>query len=108
MDAAAGVGLAEVDGGEAGWVGSDLLRRAFGDDLAAAIAAERAEVDDVVGVEHDVEVVLDDDDGVAAVGEALEDGEQVAHVLEARGRSWARRGCRGCGRSSAGRARSRA
>ena len=65
-----------------GWRG-DLLRRALGDDVAAAVAALGAEVDDVVGVEHDVEVVLDDDDRVAAVDEALQHGEQVAHVLEA-------------------------
>ena len=42
------------------------------------------EVDDVVRVQHDVDVVLDDDDGVAAIGEALQHGEQVAHVLEER------------------------
>ena len=54
----------------------------FDDDLAAFVAAERAEVDDVVGVLHDVEVVLDDDDGVAGVDETVEDAKQGVGVLE--------------------------
>ena len=41
--------------------------------LAAAFGAQ---VDDVVGALDDVQVVLDDEDGVAAVAEALEDGEE--------------------------------
>src|SRR3972149_4822421 len=45
-------------------------------------AARGAEVDRVVGVEDDVEVVLDDDDGVAAARQPLQHGEQVADVLE--------------------------
>ena len=70
---AAGVGA--VDGG-------DLLGRAMGDDAATALAAFGAHVEDVVGVADDVEVVLDDDDGVAEVGEAMEDFEELANVVE--------------------------
>ena len=62
--------------------GGDLLGGAVGDDAAAAFAALGAEVEDVVGVADDVEVVLDDDDGVAEVGEAVEDFEELADVVE--------------------------
>lgn len=64
----AGVG-GVVAGEEAAGVGfgygGDLLGRAVGYDAAAAFAAFGAEVEDVVGVADDVEIVLDDDDGVA-------------------------------------------
>src|SRR5882757_7068740 len=56
---AAGVGAGD---------GGDLLGRAVGDDAAAAFAALGPHVEDVVGVADDVEVMLDDDDGVAEVG----------------------------------------
>jgi hypothetical protein len=54
----------------------------MGDDAAAVFAAFRAEVEDPVGVADDVEVVLDDDDGVAEVGEAVKDFEELADVVE--------------------------
>ena len=60
----------------------DLLGRALGDDQAAAVAALGAHVDDPVGVLDDVEVVLDDDDGVALVDQPLQHLEQLADVLE--------------------------
>src|SRR5882757_9632796 len=60
----AGEEAASVRGGD----GGDLLGRAVGDDAAAAFAAFGAHVEDVVGVADDVEIVLDDDDGVAQVG----------------------------------------
>src|SRR5512135_1866125 len=41
-----------------------------------------AEVEDPVGRLHDVEVVLDDDDRVAAVHEGMEDVEELLHVVE--------------------------
>ena len=62
--------------------GRDLLGRAVGDDASAALAAFGAEVEDVVGVADDVEIVLDDDDGVAEIGEPVEDFEQLADVVE--------------------------
>ena len=75
-----------VAGEEGGGVGAlhrgDLLGCAVGDDAAAAFAAFGAEVEDVVGVADDVEVVLDDDDGVAEVGEAVKDFEEFADVVE--------------------------
>ena len=51
----------------------DVLGTACRDDGAALVATLRAEVDDVVSRLDDVEVVLDDDDGVAACDEALQD-----------------------------------
>src|SRR5262249_45023785 len=47
-----------------------------------ARASFGAEIDDPVGALHDVEVVLDHDDGVARLDEALEDGEELLDVLE--------------------------
>ncbi len=49
-----------------------MFRGAFGDDAAAGGAAFGAEVEDPVGGFDDVGVVLDDEDGVAEVGEAVQ------------------------------------
>ena len=50
--------------------------------VAALVAAFGAELDDVVGGSDDVGVVLDDDDGVAAVEEGAEGGEEFLDVVE--------------------------
>jgi hypothetical protein len=60
----------------------DQFGGAFGDDAASTFAAFGAEVDDPVGVADDVEIVLDDDDGIAEVGEAVKDFEELADVVE--------------------------
>ena len=60
----------------------DRFWRALGDHLAAAGAALGPHVDDPVGGLDDVEVVLDDDDRVAGVDDALQDAEQLADVFE--------------------------
>src|SRR5579859_660859 len=80
------VGDAE-DAGESlasiGFFGAgDEFGRALGDDAAAAFAALRAEVDDPVGLFDDVEVMLDDQDGVAEGDEALKDVEEFANVVK--------------------------
>ena len=49
---------------------------------ATARAAFGADVDDVVGHLNQVEVVLDDEDGVAFVGQLLEHVGQVINILE--------------------------
>src|SRR4051812_2161728 len=66
----------------------DLLGRAAGDDLAAVLAALGTHVDDPVGRLDDVQVVLDDDDRVPLVDQAVQDVEQALDVREvqARGR----------------------
>src|SRR3954466_6151812 len=60
----------------------DVLRRALGDHGAAARTAFGAEIDDPVGGLDHVEIVLDDEDRVAAVDETVQHLEQYAHVLE--------------------------
>jgi hypothetical protein len=60
----------------------DLLRRAGGDDLTAAVATFRAEVDDLVGGLDDFEIVLDDDHGVALVGEFVQHLQKLLDVVE--------------------------
>ena len=57
-----------------------MLGCAPGDDAAPGLAALGAEVDHAVGGGDEVEVVLDDDHGVAAVDEALERGHEPGHV----------------------------
>src|SRR5438309_11992417 len=60
----------------------DRLRRSFGDDLAARFPALGTEIDHVVrGLDH-VEVVLDDDDRVSRVHEAVQHLEQPLAVRE--------------------------
>src|SRR6267143_1331469 len=74
----AGEGLAGVGLFGAG----DELGRALGDDAAATLAAFGAEVDDPVSLLDDVEVVLDDEHGVAEIDKALQDVEELSNVIE--------------------------
>ena len=66
----------------------DLLGRARGDDLAAAVAPLGAEVDDPVGSLDDFEIVLDHHHRIALVDQFLKHFEQLLHIVEvqARGR----------------------
>ena len=59
-----------------------LLGRALGHDAPAASAALGAQVDDPVGRLDDVEVVLDDDDGVAVVDEPVQHLQQLLDIGE--------------------------
>ena len=76
-------GLDELRGVAFGAKG-DLLGGAFAEDVATAATTFGTHVDDPVGLGDDVEVVLDDDDGVAAVDEAAEHMHEDADVLEVR------------------------
>ena len=58
-----------------------FVRCAAHDHVAALRASFRTEVDDVVGALDEVEVVFDDDDGVALVSERLEHQEELANVF---------------------------
>ena len=69
----------EVFGGERAR-GRQLPGRAEEDDLAAALARSRAHVQQPVGREHDLRVVLDDDERVARLAQPLHHVDHPAHV----------------------------
>jgi hypothetical protein len=70
----------QVLAGQALGIGHDLGGLALGHDLAAVDAGGRPHVDDVVGGEDGLLVVLDDQDGVAEVAEAAEALQQAGVV----------------------------
>ena len=63
-------------------LGCEVFRCADEDHLAAPFAGIRAEVDDPVGGADDVQVVLDDDQGMALVQQDVEGLEQFLHIVE--------------------------
>src|ERR1700723_3990874 len=69
----------------AGVAGRDMDDRfggAFGDDFSAAGAAFGAEINDPIGGFNHIEVVLDDDEGVARVTQFEEDFKQFGDVVK--------------------------
>src|SRR5712691_10636480 len=60
----------------------DFLRRSLRDEATACFAGFRAEVDHPVRAFDNVEIVLDDNHRMAGIGEALENLQQHAHVVE--------------------------
>ena len=54
--------------------------RALGDDMAAVLAGARADIDDPVGRAHRLFVVLDDDQRVAEIAQALQRVDQAGVV----------------------------
>ncbi len=60
----------------------DLLRSSLRDEFATLVACLGADVDHPVGGFDDLEVMLDHDHAVALVDKALEDAEQLRHVVE--------------------------
>ena len=75
-------GLLEEAGGETFLALGYLLWGACGKDLSAVAPALRTDVDDVVGEFDDIEVVFDDDDGVATIHQFLQHIHQDTDVLE--------------------------
>ena len=65
-----------------------LLGRTFGDDEAAAATAFRTEVDDPVGGLDHVEIVLDDEHGVALVDQSVQHVQQPTDVFEVQTGCW--------------------
>src|SRR4029077_4473187 len=63
-----------------------LLGGSLSHDPAAFVPTLRTEVNDPVGSLDDIEVVLDDDDAVALVHQAVQYLEEKAHVLEVKPR----------------------
>lgn len=62
--------------------GRNVFGRALGDQEPTAAATFGAHVDKPVSGLDDVEIVLDDNDRVARIYEAVEDAEQLADVFE--------------------------
>ena len=60
----------------------DHFWRAGADEVSAAFAAFRAEVDDPVGGLDDFKVVLDHDDGSASIDETAEGGKKLADIVK--------------------------
>src|SRR5256886_9469325 len=56
---------AEVLAGERSGAAADLGRTAIEDDLAAALAGPRPQVQDAVGLQHDLRIVLDHEQRIA-------------------------------------------
>ena len=63
-------------------MGGHLCRGAGDHDFTAADTALRTEVDDPVGGLDDVEVVLDDDDGVAVITQPVQYRQQLRDIVE--------------------------
>ncbi len=60
----------------------DLLRRPLGNDLTATLATQRPQIDHPVGRLDDVQIVLDDQDRVAAIGQTMQHAEQQFDIGE--------------------------
>ena len=73
LEVAAGFGVGHL--GEA-------ARRADCDDFPTAVTRAGAEVDEPVCALDEIEVVFDQEDGVACVDELVEDAEEVGAVFE--------------------------
>ena len=55
---------------------------ARGEDVTTLFATLRTEVDDVVGNLDDIEVVFDDDNGIALIHQLVEYLDKTAYILE--------------------------
>ena len=77
----------QVLSGQAGGIPGDLLRRPGGDDGSAAAASLGAEVDEMIGAFDDVQIVLDDDQGISGVTKLVEHFQQEFDIgpMQARG-----------------------
>ena len=68
------------------WILGDGFWRAGCDDVSAVFTGVGSEVDDPVCAFDDVEVVFYDENGVAAVNEAVEDFDEDADVVKVQSR----------------------
>ena len=59
-----------------------FLRRARGDHLPAFLAAFRTEIDDPVGAFHHLQIVLDHDDRIARLDQALKQPNEKRDIVE--------------------------
>src|SRR5271166_3526775 len=75
--------FAEERGCPALIVSRNFLRRTCGDDFSTGVPGLWADIENVVGLCYDIEVMLDHDDGISVVHQAVQDlNEQlnVSHV----------------------------
>ena len=78
----------EVFAGVAGFYFYDFFGRALGDDGAAFVAAFGAEIDDPVCAFDDIEIVFDDDECVAVVGEAIYNRAKAMDIFKVEAGRW--------------------
>src|SRR5215510_5696295 len=72
----------EKSPGVAFFTGGDILGPAGGNESAAVLTRVRAEIDHPVSALDDVEIMFDDQHGMASTDEPLENLEQHAHIIE--------------------------
>ena len=60
----------------------NILRRTCAYNVSALVSTFRSDVDDVVGTLYDIEVMFDDENGVASFDELVERVEQASDVVE--------------------------
>ena len=68
--------------------GRNLFRRSSYKDPASSSTTFGSQVDDPVCSFHDVHIVLDDDDGVTKINQAMEYIEQNPDILKMQSRGW--------------------
>ena len=74
--------------GMAGRTARDFFRGAFGNNFATLIAGIGTKIDDPVSAFYDLQVVLDNQHGVARVDEPLEYIQQHADILKVQTGGW--------------------
>ncbi len=64
------------------FIDANILRRPRHQNAATTGASLRSQIDDPVGSFYHIKVVLDDDDGVAAIPQLVQHLEQLLDVVE--------------------------
>ena len=59
-----------------------LFRTSLSDDVTACLASLRSEVDHPIGCFDDIQIVFDDDEGIAGIHQFVQDGQQFLDVVE--------------------------
>jgi hypothetical protein len=72
--------------GVAGGISGDFFGRALGDDSPAFIAGIRPQVNHPISRFNHVNVVFDDQDGMAFIHQPLKNFQQYSHVVEVQAR----------------------
>ena len=61
--------------------GNNLIRRTFKNKIAALVSALRAKIDDIIRRLDDIEIVLNDNDGVAIVNQTIENTDELFNII---------------------------